>query len=191
MIKNKKEILEIENNVEEMPKNIIINYNSNELYNNFKTQLNGWIESLDCALNSINNKSILIYQTMVIIEILIKTRIIKMFNITSYNDRRNDIDFRITLGESYFCLNQIKHNVKIVLEKLLDENTNISRLDKIYFSKINDYCEQIFFDISTLDINNYPDLRYNHNKDRIILVDNNVSKGLKDLIKEVINYARL
>lgn len=191
MTKSRTEIFEFKNNIEIISKNVEECYNTNALYNNFYNQLNGWIKSLECILNSTNNRSILIYQTMVVIEILIKTRIIKIFKIVNYNDRRDDIDFRIASGDNCFSLNQMKHNIKIVLERLLEENSNISKLDKAYFLIIKDFCERIFMDINTVDINHYPDLRYNHNKDNIILVDNDVSDELRNLIKEVIDYARL
>lgn len=190
MTKVNKEIFELDNSVEEISKNVEMCYNSNALYNNFYNQLNGWIKSLECILNT-NNRSILIYQTMVVIEILVKTRMIKIFNIVNYNDRRNDIDFRITSGDNWFSLNQMRHNIKIVLERLLEENSNLSKLDKSYFLKIKDFCERLFIDINAIDINDYPDLRYNHNKVSVILAENNVNEQLRNLIKEVIDYARL
>lgn len=190
MKKTSEEIFELKYNFEEITKNLEIFYNSNVLYNNFYNQLNGWIKSLECILNT-NNKSILIYQTMVVIEMLVKTRMIKIFNISNYNDRRNDIEFRITSGDNWFSLNQMKHNIKAVLERLLEENCNISKLDKTYFLKINDFCERLFIDIDGADINYYPDLRYNHNKVRVILSENNANEEHRNLIKEVIDYARL
>lgn len=191
MTKRDTEILGFKSNVEEIINNIETNHSSIALYNNFYNQLNGWIKSLECILNTTNNRSILIYQTMVVIEILVKTRMIKMFNIAKYNDRRNDVDFRIASGDNWFSLNQMRHNIKIVLERLLEENSNISKLDKAYFLKIKDFCERLFIDINAIDINNYPDLRYNHNRDKVILEENSINDELKNLIKEVINYARL
>lgn len=191
MTKRDTEILRFKNNIEEITNNVKPNNRSIALYNNFYNQLNGWIKSLECILNTTNNRSILIYQTMVVIEILVKTRIIKMFNIANYNERRNDVDFRVASGDNWFSLNQMRHNIKIVLERLLEENSNISKLDKAYFLKIKDFCERLFIDINAIDINNYPDLRYNHNRDKVILEENNVNDELRNLIKEVIDYARL
>ena len=160
---------------------------SNILLDTYRGQLLDWTRFLDSQIDKINNSCILIYQTMLIIELLI----IERFGIVGYEQEIDIMNFRMIQGSNSFKLKQVQHKVQDILKVLLNSKNILSHSDMEFLRSLDKKVKEMFVDLENISPNEYVHLRYNFNTEKIILDVQKKIDDFRGISKEVIKLVRL
>ena len=155
----------------------------NILVNILKHQIVEWKKSLNGTIENGCTKSVMLYQSFVILELYTKAQFFNIENVRNYS-QEIDID-------NYKKPLEIKHHIDDFIDKLL-ENDNIIITEKNIFRMIKSKIESLRNYTNLKSVSMYPDLRYNLNKNGEIIDSNlSVSEELIKTVKGVIDFANI
>lgn len=170
-------------------KSIITDYSekNKEMYDIFRKQKDDWLYCLGFIVSEVDNKSIIVYQTAFILELLIKINLIRIGELNSARQKWDKLYFE---NNKQFSLIEMGHKIEYVAQKILKEKNKYSTTDIDYFQQIFNFIQQLSKHVegSMICMDKYHHLRYNY--DDKVIVDDIVDSNLINTIEEVMNFAR-
>ncbi|MDY0277951.1 MAG: hypothetical protein RBQ97_07690 [Acholeplasma sp.] len=160
--------------------------NNNLLSKNFKTQLLDWRKHLLLAIDDVDNKCVLIFDALFIVELWLKLLLIERLPLLSFNHFIEDCGINLD-GRSGFSLDMVRHNIGKTLKALI--NSNLFVTERNVLTYILERCEFLAQEALLQKIDNYSDLKYNYKNDRQFTYDVKVDMNLKVEIRRLLEYA--
>lgn len=158
----------------------------NSLLLNFQTQLVDWKKQLSVGVNEVDNKCVLIFEALFIIELWIKFQIIRKFSLMSFDHRIENCELRL-YGHNCFSLDKVNHNIGQTLQALI--NCSAFKEERNILKLVLEHCDIISQEAHLPSLDKYSDLKYNYKIDKQFVTDVMVDTNLKGEIKKLIAYA--
>lgn len=123
-------------------KSIITDYSekNKEMYDIFRKQKDDWLYCLGFIVSEVDNKSIIVYQTAFILELLIKINLIRIGELNSARQKWDKLYFE---NNKQFSLIEMGHKIEYVAQKILKEKNKYSTTDIDYFQQIFNFIQQL------------------------------------------------
>ena len=158
-----------------------------EISNVLKVQIYDYVKLLNISLNEINNTCIIVFNSLLILELLLKRCII-----LNQNENQKiikeilNIDFDENGGNKN-GLSNLSHRIVDTLKKLMLSKHELNDKDKDMISKMSKELTRIEY----IYILNYASLKYNlDKKDKCIITDLRLTEEIKVFVNGVINIGK-